>query len=79
MKLEQKQKQKCQVCGCEFYSACLRVKYCPDCNKKLYTSPTQEEKRRRKAKKNKNQGLIDAVKKAAQLGISYGQYMTRVG
>lgn len=78
MKLEQKQNKKCQVCGCEFYSACLQVKYCPDCNTKLYTSPVQEEKRRRKAKKNKNQGLIDAVKKAAQLGISYGQYMTRV-
>lgn len=63
--------RKCIYCDTEFEHPTWQRKICDDCFKKLYTSPKQEEKRK---KKNPNQALIDDVKKATALGLSYGTF-----
>lgn len=62
----------CIYCGADFQSATWQRKICDDCYEVLYMSPKTEEKKRRK--NNPNQRLIDDVREAAKLGLSYGTY-----
>ena len=64
--------KKCEVCGHEFIARTASAICCNDCKAEMYKSMEAEKKRQ---KTHINQGIIDAVKEATALGMSYGQYM----
>ena len=61
----------CEICGKQYeagkYSVC-----CNDCKLDMYRSMKQKEE---KQLTHINQGIIEAVKEATALGMSYGEYM----
>lgn len=65
----------CECCGVEFKPLTLTTKYCSDCNYDLYRSIRLEEKK--KPNKNPNKRLMEEVKLATAMGLSYGNYKGR--
>ena len=70
----------CESCGKEFRELTKIQKFCSDCNYELYRSVKFEDKHnevKRPRKNNPNQKLIDEVKEATKLNLSYGVYKGR--
>lgn len=66
----------CDICGVEFESPHYMRKICPDCKLSACKSLLREEQR--KPRKNPNKKLMEQVKEASQMGVSYGEYQRRV-
>ena len=67
-------KLECINCGDEFEHFNKMRRFCPKCHW-LRSQNTEEQPKRRKG--NPNQKLIDEVREASKLGLSYGQYKGR--
>lgn len=69
--------KKCKCCGIEFDSTKQNRRYCSDeCKKKI----SRERKRRKKEYVTKpNAAVIDIAVKAREAGMTYGQYVARMG
>lgn len=75
----------CKICGCEMQ--CISRKfYCNDC-RKIAVNKTKDEQaekdrqlklQRQYEKKYRNANLIECIKKADKLGISYGSYIAKI-
>ena len=64
--------KKCDVCGKDFIAPTAYAVCCNECKATMYKSLEQERKHH---KTKVNQGIIEAVKEATALGMSYGEYM----
>ena len=79
----------CTRCGKKYDSRKAQGKYCPDCRPIVCNQQKMEwaarngkydyEPAPKKRITKGNEGITDIVKKAAALGMSYGQYMSKYG
>ena len=64
----------CDMCGVEFQAKNLYEKYCKDCRYKRLTKTELKEPEPIKAT---TKNVIETVRQAAKLGLSYGEYKGR--
>lgn len=64
--------KRCEVCGQEFAARSWANVCCNDCKLDMYRSMKRKEERQIT---HINQGIIEAVKEATALDMSYGEYM----
>lgn len=63
----------CEYCGYDFEADTYMRKICDSCLKELYRSSKKNEK-----KENSNAKIIELVREASKLGLSYGEYQRRM-
>ena len=80
--------RKCGICGKTFIASKANIKYCCDkCryeaisikNIEIRKSKSENKKASRKKKKDNQQAIIDIAVEAKKAGMSYGQYVARMG
>lgn len=67
--------KQCVICGKLLVNVAPGTKYCPECRETVYKSAHDGDRKRRKQARS----LADAAKKAADVGMSYGQYIAKYG
>ena len=65
----------CDVCGLEFQARNEYDKYCNECRLTMHKAVRPEEKPKQITKFNTK--IVEQVREAMKLGLSYGQYMGR--
>jgi len=76
--------KQCTICGASFETTNIHAKYCSDpCRKKAsrksYRQAKAKEKEELERKKNMQQSIIDIAVLARQAGMTYGQYVAKMG
>ncbi len=77
----------CEICGKQFGAWNKRQKFCSDeCRDKhkmqqsaMFREIYKEQKQQRKAEKKKKPSLADIAVAARQAGMTYGQYVAKMG
>ncbi len=64
----------CDICGVEFEAKNGYEKYCRDCR---YQRPTKAEMKEPEPIKATTKNIMESVREAAKLGLSYGEYKGR--
>ena len=75
-------KKKCRVCGKEFYSSAERQRYCSEECYRINLCKRQKELRqesKRKRKRNNIQSIEEINRRALELGMTYGDYVSKFG
>ena len=74
-------KKYCEYCGKPFYSYSKRAKYCSAvCARHVYNETMKKPKEETKRRKTKKILTIqEVVRRAEEVGMSYGEYVAKVG
>lgn len=64
----------CDICGVEFEAKNGYEKYCKDCR---YQRPYKADMKEPEPIKATTKNIMEAVREAAKLGLSYGEYKGR--
>lgn len=76
--------KQCTICGASYETTNIHAKYCSDvCRKKaskeMHRRSRAKQKEELERKKNMQQNIIDIAVLARQAGMTYGQYVAKMG
>ena len=70
----------CERCGKVFYSYSSRAKYCSlQCARQTYNDSMKKPKSEKRRRTKKSLTIQEIVRRAEEVGMSYGEYVAKVG
>lgn len=71
-------KKQCEVCGAEFITMGNAKRVCPECRAFAQNHRAKHTPEKPKPKRTQND-IVNAVKQAQEMGLTYGEYMAKYG